>query len=178
MLRQLLVSCVVAICLVTSYSQSYGQIQSVRPYFGFNGGLTVDGDPGWGVEAGMQYVSFYAGLEYGVSYLLPTVVNYDIDGAVPADRSLSNEQFFGVHAGYIFPRDSANHNSICLGVVILKGSQSWGRYDNVSGWITFTKSYLNIGPDFRVSSINDGHIYIDLAITILRSGQIGVGYMF
>jgi hypothetical protein len=173
----ILISCIVAICLVTHGSLSYGQEQSVTPYFGLSGGLAVDGGPGWGIEAGIHFLTFYAGLEYGISYPLPTSINYDPSiGGIGSPYSISNEQFWGVHMGYVFPRDSINHNSICLGVVIMKSYQMWDIPTSEFSSVTKTKSYLSVGPDFRISDIDNGHIYIDLAFTIWRIWKAGIGY--
>jgi len=190
MLRLKLISCIVAVWIVTYGSLCYAQERSVGPYFGVSGSLgeSIDirdaysASVGWGIEAGMHFRPFYAGLEYGTyADLYQPVLTYDPTiGSVPSPEPgpSATEQFWGVHAGYVFTHDSLNHNSIYVGFVVLKSYQPWERWDSISGWVTFTKSYLNIGPDFRYSGIDDGHIYLASAFTIRRGLKIGIGYMF
>ncbi|MFI5200846.1 MAG: hypothetical protein ACHQNE_00480 [Candidatus Kapaibacterium sp.] len=75
MLRLLLISWVVAICLVTLGSLSYAQERSMTPYFGVSGSLDIfnifaGGNAGWGIEGGVRFRPFYAGLEYGIYSVL------------------------------------------------------------------------------------------------------------
>jgi hypothetical protein len=180
MLRPLLISCIVALCLVTHGCLSYGQERSVGPYFGASGCIGGESGPGWSVEAGMHFQPFYAGLEYGISYPVQTVdVELHSIGyiAPPGPVPNTTEQFWGVHAGYMFS-NSKNHNTLYLGIVVLKSYQMWERYDSVSGSVTYTNSYLNVGPDVRYAGIDDGHIYLASAFTIRRGLKIGLGYMF
>ena len=181
MLRPLLISCIVAICLVTHGCLCNGQERSVEPYFGASGCIGGESGPGWSVEAGMHFQPFYAGLEYGISYPIPTVLTYDPTiGSIPPPRPINNavEQFWGIHAGFVILHDSINQSSTYVGIVFLNSYQPWERYDSVSGSVTFTKIYQNIGPDLRFSSFDDGHIYLGLAFTIRRGLKIGLGYMF
>ncbi|HZK76384.1 MAG TPA: hypothetical protein VFD13_05690 [Candidatus Kapabacteria bacterium] len=184
MLRRLCISCFVVICLVIHGSLSYGQVRSIGPYFGASGSLDIfnifaGGNAGWGIEAGMNFRPFYAGIEYGgYSVLFAPAETYDpTPGSIPSPWPVpsANEQFWGVHAGYVFPHDST---MIYLGIVLLKSYQPWERWDSVSGWVTFTKSFLNIGPDLRVSGFDEGHIYLAFAYTIRRGLKAGLGYMF
>lgn len=182
MLRPLLISSIIAICLVSQGNISCAQERSVGPYFGLSGSLGGSLDTrspdntsaGWGIEGGIHFRTFYAGLEYGTyANLFQTVdVTLHVRGSISPPAPVSGDQFWGVHAGYVF------NNSIYVGFVVLNSYQPWERWDSVSGWITFTKSYLNIGPDFRYSGIDDGHIYLAFAFTIRRGFKAGLGYMF
>jgi hypothetical protein len=144
------------------------------PYFGVSGSLDTKGDPGWGIEAGIHFRPFYVGLEYGTySYRIPMSETEDLTpGGVASPSPISTEQFWGVHAGYVL------ESKYYLGLVILESNQIWGRGDTIAGWVTFTNYYLNIGPDFRYSGIDDGHIYLAFALTIRRGLKAGIGYMF
>jgi hypothetical protein len=166
MLRPLLISCIVAICLLRCISLCYGQERSISPYLGVSAVLDSTGYPGWGIEAGMRFFHFYAGFEYGTYSYPPVEVVYD--GPIPN----SYESFWGVHGGYVFQHFLSNFDVAYLGIVILNSYRTW------NGYATFTKNYLNIGPDFRYAGIDDGHIYLALAYTIRRGLKFGIGYIF
>ncbi len=185
MLRLLLISWVVALCLVTHGSLSYGQERSISPYFGVGGSLDIfnifaGGNAGWGIEGGMHFRPFYAGLEYGTySVLFQPAETWDPGpGGGAPDYSVSGEQFWGFHVGFVFSHDTVKHYSICLGIVVLNSYEKWNTWNGVSGYNTITKSYLNIGPDVRFSGIAEGHIYLAFAYTIRRGLKAGLGYMF
>ncbi|MGI0133501.1 MAG: hypothetical protein ACREBW_00885 [Candidatus Micrarchaeaceae archaeon] len=171
-----------AVSLMANAGSSCAQESSIAPYFGASVSadiinLFVGGDVGWSLEAGMRVRSFYAGLEYGISSPLDLrSQNWDpVPGSgVAAPRPVPNaqEEFWGLHAGYIFD------NRFYVGVVVLRSQQPWQRVDSTSRWLTFTKDFLNLGPDLRYSGIDDGHIYLALAYTVRRGLKAGVGYLF
>jgi hypothetical protein len=182
MLRLLRFSCIVTICLVTHGSLSYAQERNFGPYFGLSGSLSgvifAGGSVGWGMEAGMHFLpSLYAGLEYGTLYLVPTVLTYDpTPGSFPPPYQASGGQFWGADVGYVF-HDSVSHKSLYLGVVVLMSYELWEIPTSQFSEYSITKSYLNIGPDFRYAIIDSGHIYLALAYTIRRGLKFGIGYI-
>ena len=148
--------------------------QNFHPYLGASGSLDTNGDPGWGIEGGLQFRPFYFGVEYG-TYSYRPVVAATIDvspDATPTPFPTSTEQFWGFHTGYII--DDAYY----LGVVILKSYESWDIPQTRRTYTSVTNSYLNIGPDFRYTGLDNGHMYVAFALTIRRGLKAGLGYMF
>jgi hypothetical protein len=171
--HKLLISCIAATCLVTYNSLSYAQEHVIRPYIGVSGNIDTNGDPGWGIEAGVRLLPFYAGLEYGTYSYRPTVVNVYLRpvGYIPPPYPVSTEQFWGVHVGYVI------NYTFFVGIVLLQSYEMWVIPKSDSSSITTPKSYLNIGPDFRYAGIDDGHIYLAFAFTVRRGLKAGLGYI-
>ena len=176
MLRLLLISCIVMICVETEVSRSYAQERNIAPYFGASGSIdpSGNGSVGWGTEVGTRLFRFYIGTEYGIySYRFPTSLTTDpTPGSIHSPWPISTEEFWGVHAGYVF------NDKFYVGIVVLKSYETWEIATSDSTSYTTTRSYLNLGPDFRYSGIDDGHIYLAFAFTIRRGLKAGLGYMF
>ena len=158
-----------------SFNLSYSQERVIIPYFGGSANIGPSGY-GWGIEAGMDFKDLYIGLEYGIYYPLPVVQNSDIitDSSTPAlaNYSSSSAQYVGIHLGLII------HNSLSVGIVIIKSYQLWGFGDLNSGWTNITRTFWDFGPDFRYSGLADGHLYLAFALTYRRGFKAGLGYMF
>src|SRR5581483_375044 len=165
----------ISLSVLTRSGVTYCQeSQNFRAYLGASGTLDTNGDPGWGIEGGLQLRPFYFGVEYGTySYRPELVMIYDPShDAILRPYPTSTEQFWGFHAGYII--DGAYY----LGIVLLKSYESWNIPQNGKTYTSVTNSYLNIGPDFRYTGIDNGHMYVAFALTIRRGLKAGLGYMF
>jgi hypothetical protein len=158
---------------------STAQERAVKPYIGVSGSIGVG--PGWGTEAGIAVHPFYVGLEYGQYTPFGESQTYDpVPNGIPPPKEVPNshEQFIGIHLGFDIIRDSARHISTFVGIVVLQSYQPREKWDTTLGWMSFTQSYLNVGPDVRFAGLDDGHIYGSFALTIRRGFKIGVGYLF
>ncbi len=172
MLRYLLISFIVAICIVNYGSVSDAQVRNIAPYLGASGSAGPGG-LGWGIEAGLRFFPFYAGLEYGVYYLWPTSSSTDpIIGQIPPPFAISSVQYGGIHAGYVMS------DSAFIGIVVLRNYQLWETPTSSEDGVTSTKTFLDFGLDIRFPIIHDRNIYLAFALTYRRGLKLGLDYMF
>ncbi len=90
------------IALLTITGVGFAQVRNIAPYFGASG-IAGPGGLGWGIEAGLRFHAFYAGLEGGAYSPLSTVnTGADVPiGEIPAPFVNSGQQFLGIHAGML-----------------------------------------------------------------------------
>ncbi len=160
------------IALIAISEVSNAQLRNSAPYLG--GSVSAGpGGVGWGIEAGLRFYPFYAGLEYGVYYLWPTSssTSFPAFGSIPPPTAISSAQYGGIHAGYIMS------DSIFVGIVVLLSSQIWDTPNSVEAVIS-TKTFWDFGPDVRYAGIDNGHMYLAFALTYRRGLKLGLGYMF
>lgn len=166
-------SSIIAFLIISDVSNA--QTRNIAPYIGASGSLgSIDNTDfyGWGIEAGLRFFSFYAGLEGGAYSPVPYTHTTDpIIGQTPAPFAISG-QFWGLHAGYVF-RDFTY-----LGIVVLKSYEMWETPTSEFIGYSSTRNYFDFGPDFRYSGLADGHLYLALALTYRRGLKAGLGYMF
>ncbi|MFI5200847.1 MAG: hypothetical protein ACHQNE_00485 [Candidatus Kapaibacterium sp.] len=156
----MLILCIIAICLVTLGSASYAQVRNIAPYLGASGSLGFIDSPlgyGWGIEGGVRFFSFYAGLEDGAYYAIPVVSQ--TYSAPP-----SSVKYMGIHAGIL------NDSSTLIGIVVLQSHKVWDSFDS-------TNTFWDFGIDVK-HSLSESHIYIAFALSYRRLLKLGLGYMF
>jgi hypothetical protein len=158
------------IALLAFYEVSNAQVRNTAPYLG--GSVSAGpGGLGWGIEAGLRFFPFYAGLEYGVYYLWPTSSSssFPAFGSIPPPTAISSAQYGGIHAGYIMS------DSLFVGIVVLLSSQIWDTPDSVEAVIS-RKTIWDFGVDLK--SAVDKHLYLAFALTYRRGLKAGLGFMF
>jgi hypothetical protein len=138
----------------------YGQQQLVHPYIGASFNILGVHNAGLGINAGVKYSFFYAGVEYGY-YSSSNTADYP----GPYQRWPSNtENYYGAHGGVVI------NNKVYFGLIFLHS------YEYSEDGEALYGSWFNVGPDVRVQAMS--HLMLAIAYTIRRGFNLGANYLF